>query len=78
MMCFVSPLITSSELSFVSRLISSSVLSSMSFEELLQLRNRVGIKAFQQMTTEKKAQNARKAEKKHCSNKHRYLCFTFM
>ncbi|KAJ6667004.1 hypothetical protein lerEdw1_019006 [Lerista edwardsae] len=44
-------------------------LSSMSFEELLQLRNRVGIKAYQQMTTGKKAQDATKTGKKQGSNK---------
>ncbi|XP_053169315.1 ribosomal RNA processing protein 36 homolog [Hemicordylus capensis] len=48
-------------------------LSSMSFEELLQLRNKVGTKAYQRMTTGKKLPNATKKEKRQCSDKHRPL-----
>ncbi|XP_028580732.2 ribosomal RNA processing protein 36 homolog [Podarcis muralis] len=44
--------------------------SSVSFEELLQLRNRVGTKAYQQMTTGKRAVNVTKPEKRQRPNKH--------
>ncbi|XP_054837278.1 ribosomal RNA processing protein 36 homolog [Eublepharis macularius] len=48
-------------------------LASMSFEELLQLRNKVGTKAYQQMAIEKAAKNATKPKKRQSSNKHRPL-----
>ncbi|XP_062980008.1 ribosomal RNA processing protein 36 homolog [Elgaria multicarinata webbii] len=48
-------------------------LSSMSFEELLQLRNQVGTKAYQQMTTGKRAPNATKTAKHQPPSKHRPL-----
>ncbi|XP_061481486.1 ribosomal RNA processing protein 36 homolog isoform X1 [Rhineura floridana] len=44
--------------------------SSMSFEELLQLRNRVGTKAYQQMTTGKRAANVTRTAKRQYPNKH--------
>ncbi|XP_044284937.1 ribosomal RNA processing protein 36 homolog isoform X2 [Varanus komodoensis] len=48
-------------------------LSSMSFEELLQLRNRVGTKAYRQMTTGKRTPNVTEIEKRQGPSKHRPL-----
>ncbi|XP_077192603.1 ribosomal RNA processing protein 36 homolog [Paroedura picta] len=48
-------------------------LSSMSFEELLKLRNKVGTKAYQRMALEKTAKNTTKPKKRQPSNKHRPL-----
>lgn len=49
----------------------SQELSSVSFEELLKLRNKVGIKAYQRMAIEKTAENTTKPKKRQSSDKHR-------
>ncbi|XP_019404562.1 PREDICTED: ribosomal RNA processing protein 36 homolog [Crocodylus porosus] len=51
-------------------------LSSLSFEELLQLRNRVGTKAYQQMTCGKKAPNHTKVKTKQQQSKQGPLEFS--
>ncbi|XP_042305029.1 ribosomal RNA processing protein 36 homolog [Sceloporus undulatus] len=48
-------------------------LSSMSFEEILQLRNQVGMKAYQRMTSEKRAPSSKKPEKRQWPSKDRPL-----
>nr|XP_056709042.1 ribosomal RNA processing protein 36 homolog [Euleptes europaea] len=48
-------------------------LSSMSFEELLKLRNKVGTKAYQRMAIEKTAKKPTKPKERQSSNKHRPL-----
>ncbi|XP_060104053.1 ribosomal RNA processing protein 36 homolog [Heteronotia binoei] len=45
-------------------------LSSVSFEELLKLRNTVGTKAYQRMAIEKTAKNTTKLKRRQSSNKH--------
>uniref|UniRef100_A0A2D4EK59 rRNA biogenesis protein RRP36 n=1 Tax=Micrurus corallinus TaxID=54390 RepID=A0A2D4EK59_MICCO len=44
-------------------------LSSMSFGELLQMRNQVGIKAYQQMTSKKRLPDVTKTKKRPCLSK---------
>uniref|UniRef100_A0A2D4EK40 rRNA biogenesis protein RRP36 n=1 Tax=Micrurus corallinus TaxID=54390 RepID=A0A2D4EK40_MICCO len=48
-------------------------LSSMSFGELLQMRNQVGIKAYQQMTSKKRLPDVTKTKKRPCLSKNRPL-----
>ncbi|KAJ7341198.1 hypothetical protein JRQ81_005030 [Phrynocephalus forsythii] len=48
-------------------------LSSVPFEELLQLRNQVGTKAYHQMATGKRTTNAKIPEKRQCPSKNRPL-----
>ncbi|KAM6460923.1 ribosomal RNA processing protein 36 homolog isoform 1-T3 [Liasis olivaceus] len=48
-------------------------LSSMSFEELLQMRNQVGMKAYQQMTSKKRVPDVTKTKKRQCLSKNRPL-----
>uniref|UniRef100_A0A2H6NFN1 rRNA biogenesis protein RRP36 n=1 Tax=Micrurus carvalhoi TaxID=3147026 RepID=A0A2H6NFN1_9SAUR len=48
-------------------------LSSMSFGELLQMRNQVGIKAYQQMTSKKRLPDVTKTKKRLCLSKNRPL-----
>uniref|UniRef100_A0A6J0TZS8 rRNA biogenesis protein RRP36 n=1 Tax=Pogona vitticeps TaxID=103695 RepID=A0A6J0TZS8_9SAUR len=48
-------------------------LSSVPFEEILQLRNQVGTKAYHQMATGKRSSNVKIPEKRQCPSKHRPL-----
>ncbi|XP_070590735.1 ribosomal RNA processing protein 36 homolog [Erythrolamprus reginae] len=48
-------------------------LSSLSFEELLQMRNQVGMKAYQQMTSKKRPSDVTKTKKRPCLSKNRPL-----
>ncbi|XP_039180442.1 ribosomal RNA processing protein 36 homolog [Crotalus tigris] len=48
-------------------------LSSVSFEELLQMRNQVGMKAYQQMTSKKRPPDVTETKKRPCLSKNRPL-----